>query len=408
MAEGGEYMYKRKFLISSLTGLLAVFLVSVTVFAATLVVSPGNMQGWTELNFDDSTSIDSSATTTSGTESLLASGPAVPPLGSGSLKQVVGSNGNDATRILTSDFNGLALGDLTEITYSTYTDNAVSDQAVYLQFRIDKDGDGDTDDRLFYEPVYQNGTYGLLGYSTVVPNQCAGDPSCVINDTWQTWDADAGGWWSVNDSAGGPPLTTLAGYLTAYPLAKLSTDVPSIRVQSGGGAGAWDNFVGYVDKLVINGTTYNFELEEPAVSPSPTITPNPFAVPAECTGTYGAPIVGTNGSNIINGTSGNDLIFAFGGADKVDGKGGDDCIVAGGGADSVKGNNGNDVILGGEGADDLKGENDNDTLYGNNGADSLRGGNGSDTLIGGNNSDSARGEGGSDTCDAESENSCEI
>lgn len=126
---------------------------------------------------------------------------------------------------------------------------------------------------------------------------------------------------------------------------------------------------------------------------------NPFAVPAECSGItgLGAPIVGTNGSNVINGTSGNDLIFALGGSDKVDGKGGDDCIVGGDGSDKLIGGNGNDVILGEAGSDSIEGNNHSDTLYGGNGSDSLNGGNQDDTIHGGDDSDSLRGENGADT-----------
>ncbi len=218
-----------------------------------------NNTDWQIVNFDEGVGDIGSATTPTGTDSEFVSGIGTPPNGTGSLNQFVGTDGNDASRIITSLFNGTPLASLTDIRYSTYTDAAVSDQAVYLQMRIDKDGNGTTDDRLFFEPVYQSGGYELLGYSTVVPDQCS-DPTCVINDMWQIWDADAGGWWSVTDSAGGPPITTLAGYLTAYPGAKLATDLPAFRIQVGGGAGAWDNFVGYMDNLIVNGVTYDFEL----------------------------------------------------------------------------------------------------------------------------------------------------
>lgn len=147
-------------------------------------------------------------------------------------------------------------------------------------------------------------------------------------------------------------------------------------------------------------------------------TPNPFAVPVACQGpTYGAPIVGTNGSNTINGTSGNDLIFARGGNDTVNGGGGNDCIVGGAGSDTLRGGNGKDVLLGeegtdtldggnnedklygGEGTDILSGGNESDTLSGDNGTDSLDGGNGNDTLMGGDGNDSMRGGNGTDSLD---------
>lgn len=157
-------------------------------------------------------------------------------------------------------------------------------------------------------------------------------------------------------------------------------------------------------------------------------TPDPFAVPAQCSAngiTYGAPIIGTEGSDIVNGTNGNDLIFALGGSDIVNGKNGHDCIVGGDGSDVLRGGNGNDIILGGAGSDSISGDNGNDSIYGEEGddslsggrgidmidggegSDSLTGGNGADTLMGGPGSDSANGGAGNDTCIAEAKTFCE-
>ncbi|MCL5970812.1 MAG: hypothetical protein M1450_04925 [Patescibacteria group bacterium] len=154
---------------------------------------------------------------------------------------------------------------------------------------------------------------------------------------------------------------------------------------------------------------------------------DPFAIPEQCKNIegLGAPIIGTSGSDKINGTSGNDLIFGLGGSDKIDGKGGNDCIVGGDGSDKLIGGDGNDVILGGNGSDaieggkgndelygeagsdSLKGGDGNDKLYGGDGSDSLQGDNGNDILDGGNGSDSAKGGPGTDTCTAESTKQCE-
>lgn len=154
---------------------------------------------------------------------------------------------------------------------------------------------------------------------------------------------------------------------------------------------------------------------------------DPFAIPAACsTMTFpNAPIIGTNGSDKINGTSGNDLIFALGGSDKIDGKGGDDCIVGGDGSDKLSGGTGNDVIIAGNDSDSISGDGGNDYLYGDNGSDSLSGGTGNDylfggdgsdslkgdsnddTLVGDGGSDSAKGGSGTDACTAESVKQCE-
>ena len=101
-------------------------------------------------------------------------------------------------------------------------------------------------------------------------------------------------------------------------------------------------------------------------------------------------IIGTNAGNVINGTSGGDIIIAGNGNDAVNGGAGNDIITGGngndvldGGADSdlISGGNGNDTINGGSGADILSGDNGNDTLDGGKGSDILLGGNGDDILI---------------------------
>lgn len=194
-----------------------------------------------------------------------------------------------------------------------------------------------------------------------------------------------------------------------------------------------------------NGSTNPHKI---TVIADPTPTPDPYTLPVACaeTGyTYGSPIIGTDESNSINGTSGNDLIFALGGSDIVNGGGGNDCIVGGSGSDTLRGGNGKDVLLGedgtdsldggnhedklygGDGADSLKGGNESDMLFGQNGNDSLDGGNGNDTLLGGDGNDSMRGangmdsldgeigndsanggSGNQDSCTAESESACEL
>lgn len=173
---------------------------------------------------------------------------------------------------------------------------------------------------------------------------------------------------------------------------------------------------------------------------------HPHTLPVECAGNindYNI-IQGTNGNDNLNGSSGKDLIFAYGGDDKVDASNGDDCIVAGPGDDKLDGSNGNDVVFGNEGDDKLDGGNGqdfliagsgNDNLFGTNGNDYMIGGsgndkldggngndyqegnegddtmvgkNGNDTLLGGPDIDFASGNLGTDTCDAETETNCEL
>jgi hypothetical protein len=71
--------------------------------------------------------------------------------------------------------------------------------------------------------------------------------------------------------------------------------------------------------------------------------------PAACDGIAPTQII--SGSGTLTGTDGNDLIIGSSGADTIDGLGGDDCILGGGGDDSLNGNDGTDVCLGGAGND---------------------------------------------------------
>lgn len=308
-------LYPRLPLILALTALLGAAVLWLTwpvvgkmIPQTIVVVCPTNLNGWVINNFDDATATATGAAqTTSGTQSGFAAGPGTPPLGVGSFREKIGTNGNDAARIVTSQFNGMALTAITALSYSTYvTAFGSGGQAPYIQLRIDKDNNGSTDDILFFEPVYQNGTYGLLAYSGPVPNQCGVNPNCVSTNTWQTWDAEIGGWWSVNDSAGGPPLTTLAGYATQYPGAKLATDTPSFRITSGFGAPAWNNFDGNADNLTVNGTTFDFEPTCPPPPPSPPVLTVLAGDPAVCLepdGLVGVTATVTNPNNATLATS---------------------------------------------------------------------------------------------------------
>lgn len=73
--------------------------------------------------------------------------------------------------------------------------------------------------------------------------------------------------------------------------------------------------------------------------------------PSACEGWYLTNFV--TGAGTITGTEGNDLIIGSSAVDTIDGLGGDDCIVSGGGDDSITGADGNDICLGGPGSDTL-------------------------------------------------------
>ena len=231
--------------------LLGCSLLTLASFASadTIVVSPANMGNWTVTNSDASVT------------SSFVTGPATPPLGTGSAQFQIGPDG-DQYIILRDDADivGTSIAALTQLSYSTYQQQYVDGQAVYLSLVLSNG------DRMYFEPVYQTGTYG----GDAVPDQCAGVTNCAGLNQWQTWDALAGGWWDLNgfnSSNGGPPVFTLADFAAANP----NLTIDAIRLVAGGGAGAWDNFIGNADNLTFatadKSMTFNFDPEsvpEPA------------------------------------------------------------------------------------------------------------------------------------------------
>ncbi|HKP37939.1 MAG TPA: hypothetical protein VJT71_13865 [Pyrinomonadaceae bacterium] len=254
-------MKKRLSITLPFLAIVSLLLTVAVVAATTIVVTPTNMDGWAE----DSTPP---------ADVQFVQGPGNPPLGSASAQFTVDSTGATDAELRNGNYDGLKLSNITQVDYWTYvTTNGggsnTSCQAVYILLNVDQDANGSVDDFLFFEPCYQNGTYPTLPYSGTVPNQCGTNPSCVAFSTWQHWNAGVGGWWSANDSAGGPPLTTLAGYATQYPNAVIRNSTGAtkggLRLTAGfGGPADWGNFNGNVDAFSINGTTYDFEVRATA------------------------------------------------------------------------------------------------------------------------------------------------
>jgi Ca2+-binding RTX toxin-like protein len=68
--------------------------------------------------------------------------------------------------------------------------------------------------------------------------------------------------------------------------------------------------------------------------------------PATCAGVaLSSVVVGSNGTN------GNNLLIGSTAADTLDGNQGNDCVLGGGGNDSLRGSQGTDVCIGGPGTD---------------------------------------------------------
>src|ERR1051326_2035980 len=103
-------MKRKLILVLGLFAIASISLSAIVWAATTIVVTPTSLSGWEVSNFDASTSMATGTTpTASGTNGFFAQGPGTPPAGSGSFHQVMGTNGDDAQRIRTSNFNGMPL-----------------------------------------------------------------------------------------------------------------------------------------------------------------------------------------------------------------------------------------------------------------------------------------------------------
>jgi Ca2+-binding RTX toxin-like protein len=91
--------------------------------------------------------------------------------------------------------------------------------------------------------------------------------------------------------------------------------------------------------------------------------------------------VGTDSSEKIKGTKGDDLINAKDGNDKIRAGNGNDIVLGGDGKDNINGASGDDALLGGSGDDKLKGASGDDDITGGLGHDMMWGGGGNDTFF---------------------------
>jgi hypothetical protein len=235
--------------VVSLVGIACTLLCS---SAWATLVTPGNMNGWTIYTTDDSGALN----TGSGTGNFVT-GPATPPLGTGSGHLMTPAGGGDqSVQFRNVGFAGTKIADLTSLGYSTFASAWNGSQLPYLTIWLD------TGDRLHFEPTYSSAGAG---------NGNANPQGDVALNTWQTWNALAGMWYSDNFAGPGSNAVTLAGYLTlaGTPDAKIADAAPGIggiRLTSGF-ASPSDNFDANIDNFTIgtlSGTT-TFDFEATAV-----------------------------------------------------------------------------------------------------------------------------------------------
>ena len=222
-----------------------------------IVIRETNLKGWSQGH-------GTCGGANTGSQAFVV-GPGTPPVGEGSLQFTIGSNGNTFETIRTADFNNTRLDTISSLSYSTYVvQDGTGGQAPYLLLNIDFNGDNLQDDQIFFEPVYQN------GHTVNVPSQ-----GPLVVGTWQSWNAQAGGWWSVNNIAGAGPganVKTIAQYLAVQPNARIlhpAAGTGGFRIATGCGGGAWPNFIGNADNLLVGLSAANTRYD---MEPLPRIT----------------------------------------------------------------------------------------------------------------------------------------
>jgi Ca2+-binding RTX toxin-like protein len=110
----------------------------------------------------------------------------------------------------------------------------------------------------------------------------------------------------------------------------------------------------------------------------------------------GAPIAGTNGTEVLVGTAAGETIMALDGHDNVVAGAGADVVNGGSGNDFLSGEAGRDVMFGGDGDDNMLGGSDADMLYGDAGNDRIFGDDGNDMIDAGAGNDTVYGGAGDD------------
>ncbi len=241
-----------KALFLSLAAFLVFSLITREAFAATIPVSPSNMNGW--------------VTSVSNTGRVqFVPGPATAPIGSGSARLYSGVDGNSSSILHISSYSGTKLKDISGLDYSTYK-VAASVQYPRLTIFVSTEFGSDA---LNFDPGIQT-------------NPGNPNPS-PIDSVWQTWSTLGGSWRSANFSgefSGG----TISEYLAV--IANSSTqDVLIINPIDGiggvrmrvSGASSGEVLDGNVDNFTIDilgaNTTYDFEPDGGVPSPCATATP---------------------------------------------------------------------------------------------------------------------------------------
>ncbi|MEL7098642.1 MAG: calcium-binding protein [Pseudomonadota bacterium] len=117
------------------------------------------------------------------------------------------------------------------------------------------------------------------------------------------------------------------------------------------------------------------------------------------TATGASQFYGDEGDDVIAGSMQDDTIFGGAGEDLIRTRGGDDSVEGGNGNDSIRSGGGDDTIFGGAGRDSIRaveGAEGDMVVYGGSGVDTIIAGDGDDVIFGGDSGDIIEGRGGND------------
>lgn len=214
--------------------------ISASAAPETVVVTPTNMQGWSQ-----------GSTNLTGSTEFTEEFGAPADYGNGSLKLTT-TDSSAKAQFVHGVPSGTTLAEINDIAYQTYRSadqSTGSDvQVAAVNVAIDKNGGtleaGDFS-TLVFEPVYQT------------------SQGSIENDRWQEWDGgNESIWWSSNPVGGAPNRDTFV------PLSTLKTENPDATVLGFGvnqGSGN-PGIVSGVDAVTFGGVTYDFEVK--AIAPS--------------------------------------------------------------------------------------------------------------------------------------------
>jgi len=246
---------------------------------------PASLNNWFFYN-DETDTVDN-------TLGSFVSGPATPPLGSGSAQ--ISVSGTQRRVLATYQFGGTPLSSITSLRFSTFNPSAGNGEGVgsqrsgYLNMNIDFDGSNTWQKRIAFVPA-QNGT--------------------VTQDSWKEWDAINSGnaLWSYSGATwpgSATPGTTLKSWnqiLAEYPSARILPSDPfvGIRVGEPYASGYTENIDKFVFGTSTGTTVFDFDnpdLTPPVIAAHPTVTMAATALGSAVV-SYTAPVATDN----IDGT----------------------------------------------------------------------------------------------------------